>query len=209
MEKINGYTVEEAETLVEYVSKGKRAGKTLTSLFASYGNMRGRASGSVRNYYYQLLKSGNDKAKRILRGTGLKAEKIKEFTQDETDEMLKKILEEKSKGVSVRRAIFKIADGDDKLMLRYQNKYRNMLKKQPEVIEQTAKSLGIENVVLNRSKNGTTKTFLERRLEKEINELYDRLAISLREENEKLKEAIKKLNEENEILKRAATRKNG
>ena len=123
--------------------------------------------------------------------------------------MLKKILEEKSKGVSVRRAIFKIADGDDKLMLRYQNKYRNMLKKQPEVIEQTAKSLGIENVVLNRSKSGTTKTFLERRIEKEINELYDRLAISLREENEKLKEAIKKLNEENEILKRAATRKNG
>ena len=37
MEKINGYAKSEAEELVRYISEGRRAGKTLTSLFAGYG----------------------------------------------------------------------------------------------------------------------------------------------------------------------------
>ena len=192
MDKINGYSAQEAEGLVEYISEGKKAGKTLTSLFSSYGSRHGRASGSVRNYYYQLLKTKDEKAKRILRGKGLKAE------------MLKNILAERSKGVWVRRAIQKIADGDDRLMLRYQNKYRNMLKKQPERIEETAKNMGLENVVVQKNGQGRGKDFLERRLEKEINELYDRLALSLKNENERLKETLRQLNEENELLRRAA-----
>ena len=204
MDKINGYSAQEAEGLVEYISEGKKAGKTLTSLFSSSGSRHGRASGSVRNYYYQLLKTKDEKAKRILRGKGLKAEKIKEFSDRETDEMLKNILAERSKGVSVRRAIQKIADGDDRLMLRYQNKYRNMLKKQPERIEETAKNMGLENVVVQKNGQGRGKDFLERRLEKEINELYDRLALSLKNENERLKETLRQLNEENELLRRAA-----
>ena len=204
MDKINGYSAQEAEGLVEYISEGKKAGKTLTSLFSSYGSRHGRASGSVRNYYYQLLKTKDEKAKRILRGKGLKAEKIKEFSDRETDEMLKNILAERSKGVSVRRAIQKIADGADRLMLRYQNKYRNMLKKQPERIEETAKNMGLENVVVQKNGQGRGKDFLERRLEKEINELYDRLALSLKNENERLKETLRQLNEENELLRRAA-----
>lgn len=206
MDKINGYSTREAENLVEYIIKGKNEGKTLTSLFSSYGISHGRASGSVRNYYYQLLKTKDEKAKRILRGKGLKAEKIKEFTDEETDEMLKKILTEKSKGISVRRAIQKITSGDDKLMLRYQNKYRNILKKQPERIENTAKSLGLSvEIIKKTAKENTVKAFLERRLEREINELYDRLACSLKSENEKLKETLKRLSEENEALKKTAS----
>ena len=210
MDKINGYSAQEAENLVEYISEGKKAGKTLTYLFASYGDRHGRASGSVRNYYYQLLKTQDEKAKRILRGKGLKAEKIREFTDEETDEMVKKILAERSKGVSVRRAIQKIAEGDDRLMLRYQNKYRNMLKKQPEKLCETARALGLdENAVKLNKPNTAGKDFLERRLEKEINHLYDRLALSLRSENEQLRATLRQLNEENELLRRAARVKNG
>ena len=43
MNKINGYTEEEAKSLVEYISEGKRAGKTLTALF-----LRGAARQSQR-----------------------------------------------------------------------------------------------------------------------------------------------------------------
>ena len=35
MNKINGYTEEEAKNLVDYVANGKREGKTLSGLFAS------------------------------------------------------------------------------------------------------------------------------------------------------------------------------
>ena len=50
MEKINGYTKEEAQSLVKYVCEGKGQGKTLTRIFEEYAINSGRAKGSVRNY---------------------------------------------------------------------------------------------------------------------------------------------------------------
>ena len=184
MNKINGYTQEEATGLIEYVYAGKNAGKTLTYLFETYGKEHNRAKGSVRNYYYAFLKKKDDmRVKSILAGKGLKAGEIKPFTEEETDEMLKKVLLEKSKGLSVRRAIMNIAAGDEKLMLRIQNKYRNLAKKQPERIARAAEEAGIPE----------EKSFLQRKLEREIDALYSRLALDLRKENAQLKEELEKL----------------
>ena len=142
MNKINGYTEEEAKRLVEYIKDGKRGGKTLTKLFASYGAENGRARGSVRNYYYALMKNskGDERIVKLLDGSSLRVEEIREFTAEETDQALRSILQEKSKGLSVRRAISNLSQGDDKLMLRLQNKYRNTLKKEPmKTTSQTSK----------------------------------------------------------------------
>ena len=108
MNKINGYTEEEVKTLIDFIKEGKRKGKTLTYLFESYGLRCGRAKGSVRNYYYALIKNAKEDERivRLLDGSELSVEKIKEFTEEETDEAIRSILAEKSKGVSVRRAIF-------------------------------------------------------------------------------------------------------
>lgn len=203
MEKINGYSRAEAEELVRYIGEGRRMGKTLTSLFASYGRTHGRAGGSVRNYYYRLLKTEN--AAPLLAGKNLRAEAIVPFTERETEEMLRKILSERKKGCSVRRAIANVCGGDEKKMLRYQNKYRNMLKKQPEAVRAAAERAGI---AIDVSAPRPAKTDLQRRVEAEINALYDRLAVSLREENERLKRTIEQLNEENELLRRASRVKN-
>ena len=203
MNKINGYTEEEAKTLVDFIKEGKQKGKTLSYLFEAYGLSRGRAKGSVRNYYYALIKNEkeDERVVRLLDGTQLSVEKIREFTEEETDETIRSILAEKSKGVSVRRAIFNIAKGDDKLMLRLQNKYRNVLKKQPERIEKIAKELGMEETYVPKTvKPLPDKDFLRRRLENEINALYDRLAKALKEENERLKAENSRLKEENERL---------
>ena len=77
MHKINGYTEEEARTLVKYITEGKRKGKTLTYLFETYGLQYGRAKGSVRNYYYELMKNekGDERIVRLLDGTSLSVEK--------------------------------------------------------------------------------------------------------------------------------------
>ena len=208
MVKINGYTEEEAKKLIEFVTEGKRKGRTLTYLFESYGRAHGRAKGSVRNYYYSLMKNakGDERIVKLLDGTSLSVEKIKEFTREETEQAIRSILAEKSKGVSVRKAIYSLAKGDDKLMLRLQNKYRNTLKKQPEIIEKIADEMGVE---INQAggryalKSKTDKKQphenayfddgLRRRLENEINALYDRLAKSLKEENERLREENAKL----------------
>ena len=153
MNKINGYTEEEAKSLVEYIWAGKQSGKTLTYLFESYGARHGRAKGSVRNYYYALMRSrsSDERVGKLLDGKRLNVEKIREFTEEETDEALRNILTERSKGISVRRAIANIAQGDDKLMLRLQNKYRNVLKKQPERIDAMAIELGVEGKMTDRS----------------------------------------------------------
>ena len=191
MNKINGYTEEEARSLVEYVCTQKKAGATLSGIFESYAKKTGRAKGSVRNYYYALLRTSGDKrVKDLLSGTGLKAEKIVQFSEEETDKMLKEILTQKSKGVSVRKAVLNLSGGDDKLMLRLQNKYRNVLTKQPERIEKLMKECGIGG------EDGARK-----KIEDEINGLYDRLASSLKEENKRLTLVIKKLTDENSLLK--------
>lgn len=200
MEKINGYAKAEAEALVGYIAAGRQAGKTLTELFACYGKEHGRAGGSVRNYYYRLLRTEDSAAKRILAGTQLRAEHVRPFTADEKEEMLRLILTERGKGNSVRRAIANVCGGDEKKMLRYQNKFRNMLKKQPEEVRAAAKKLGLPEAEPSRR----PPRLLEKRLENEINALYDRLAYSLRAENEQLREAVRALQEENEQLRRAA-----
>lgn len=212
MNKINGYTEEEAKNLVEYIKAGKQKGKTLTYLFATYGLENGRAKGSVRNYYYALMKNEkkDERIVKLLDGSELSVEKIREFTKEETDEALRSILAEKSKGLSVRRAIFNLSGGDDKLMLRLQNKYRNTLKKQPERIAEIARELGL-NEEAERVKRAEPskkerpalpdRDFLRRRLENEINALYDRLTQALKAENERLRMENAKLKEENESLK--------
>jgi len=213
MNKINGYTEEEAKGLVEYIKEGKQKGKTLTYLFETYGLKHGRAKGSVRNYYYALMKNEkqDERIVRLLDGSRLSVEKIREFTEEETDEALRSILAEKSKGLSVRRAIFNLSGGDDKLMLRLQNKYRNTLKKEPARIAEIAKKMGLADEVgaLSRREEKTgdekprlpDRDFLRRRLENEINSLYDRLTQALKAENERLRAENAFLKAENERLK--------
>ena len=208
MNKINGYTEEEAKNLVEFIKAGKQKGKTLTYLFETYGLKHGRAKGSVRNYYYALMKNekSDERIVKLLDGSELTVEKIREFTEEETDEVLRSILAEKSKGLSVRRAIFNLSGGNDKLMLRLQNKYRNTLKKHPQRIAEIAEELGMREEAerlretkeraLEKNTRMPDKDFLRRRLENEINALYDRLAQALKAENERLREENSLLKEE-------------
>lgn len=168
----------------------------------------------MRNYYYALMKNEkrDERIVKLLDGSELSVEKIREFTEEETDEALRSILAEKSKGLSVRRAIFNLSNGDDKLMLRLQNKYRNTLKKEPERIAEIAAQLGLADEAERVRKSGgkpaegknsrlPDRDFLRRRLENEINALYDRLAQALKAENERLREENAKLKAENESLK--------
>ena len=166
-------------------------------MFARYGKEHGRAGGSVRNYYYRLLRTEDSAAKRLLEGTQLRAERVRPFSPAEKEEMLRLILIERGKGNSVRRAIANVCGGDEKKMLRYQNKYRNMLKKQPEEVRAAAQKLGMGAVAAV----PRPRRLLEKRLEGEINALYDRLAYSLRQENERLHGQIRQLRQENERLR--------
>jgi len=191
MERINGYTKEEAKNLVRFICEEKKHGKTLTRIFEEYAKSSGRARGSVRNYYYALLKSKDrDDVKKLLTGTNLHAEDVKPFTDAETDKILREILRQKAQGVSVRRAVLNLSGGDDKLMLRYQNKYRNVAAKEPQRIE----------AIINAQKFGEKDT-AKRAVEEKINDLYDGLCADLKAEIERLTAVIKRLRDENTLLR--------
>ncbi len=173
-------------------ARAKKAANRFRGCLPHTQKKTGRAKGSVRNYYYALLRcTGDSRVRSLLQGTELKAGKIIPFSEVETDKILKEILIQKSKGISVRRAVLNLSKGDDKLMLRYQNKYRNVAAKQPERIERLMRECGL--------KSGADEA--RARIEEEINGLYDRLAASLKEENKRLTTLLKRLTDENSLLR--------
>ena len=60
---------------------------------------------------------------------------------ERTDRLLTAVLEALAKGQSVRACTLEMANGDTRRMLRYQNKYRALLKTQPERVKKARAKL--------------------------------------------------------------------
>ena len=133
-----------------------------------------------------MKKQDDSRVRRILEGKNLSAGDIKPFTEEETEALLEKVLEGRRKGYSVRKSIMEASGGDEKAMLRMQNKYRNLLKKQPERVEKAARAAGVP-----------ASMFLQKRLEREIDALYERIAAELKSENERLRAELGELRKKN------------
>ena len=214
MEKIKGYTEEEIRAFVAFMEKGKREGKNLSELFREYGAAHGRAKGSVRNFYYELLALAEKNAEvrdRYLNASELKAESIREFDPSEAREMMKAVLRAKQSGRSVRAAIRALAGGDEKLALRYQNKYRNMLFGDRELVSEIAAEVERETgrPCAPYARKETGRDELLERLKSEIDGLARRLSAGLRRENEALRDRVSRLESENLRLKMAGRGEGG
>ena len=53
------------------------------------------------------------------------------FTEPEVEQLVENVLRGRAKGQSVRACLQELSGGDHSLMLRYQNKYRSVLKNRP------------------------------------------------------------------------------
>ena len=56
------------------------------------------------------------------------------FTQEEIETLIETVLSAQAHGISVRSITMTMGEGDKKAMLRYQNKYRSMVKNYPETV---------------------------------------------------------------------------
>lgn len=199
---MKGFKESELKKLISAVKENDNRG--LTNIFKQYALVSGRAQGSVRNFYYKTLKEckTNDKLREKL---GVTKEMfpnfILEFNESESEELLQIILKGIAEGKSVRSVISSLANGNEKLALRYQNKYRNLLKNNRELVLNVASKIT--------DKNGNTvnpyKTERETdeyiKLESEIDNLLKKLFKSLKEENESLLEKNSILKKENDKLR--------
>ena len=125
-----GWNSAEEELLHQAVDRCRAAGEPLKTAFTEAAKQTGRRPNSVRNHYYSSVKPSGDAAPAFL-----------PFSEEESLSLLKTVLLARSAGESVRACTLRIAEGDTRRMLRYQNKYRALLKSRPALVDRARREL--------------------------------------------------------------------
>jgi len=135
----SGWTEEETRRLWQEIEDASRTGVPLRDVFDRMGQALGRKPNSVRNYYYMQLRPQGD-------GRFRRASPFETFTQEEIHALLRAVLSARAQGQSVRSCVSSLAGGDRTLMLRYQNKYRSILRKKPDLITRVCEEMQAEGL---------------------------------------------------------------
>ena len=125
-----GWTEQEDAALMRTVLDARRTRTPLKTAFDAIAAETDRKPNSVRNHYYTQLKPAEKAEPAFL-----------PFSEEETDLLLKTVLLALADGRSVRACTLAMANGDTRRMLRYQNKYRALLKTQPERVYAARRAL--------------------------------------------------------------------
>ncbi|MEG1547341.1 MAG: hypothetical protein RR232_03400 [Clostridia bacterium] len=123
-----GWRAQEEELLFNEVEQGRKCSLPLKAVFASVAKKTGRQPNSVRNYYYARIKSDDSLAKNAH------CSAFVPFTQEEMRELLRTVLRKQAQGMSVRAITLEMGNGDNREMLRYQNKYRSLIKTNQQLV---------------------------------------------------------------------------
>lgn len=135
----SGWQEEETDRLFAAVREAARQGAPLRSVFESLSGEMGRKPNSIRNYYYAHLRQQPD-------ADYVRAAPFATFTPEETHELLRQVLMARGQGSSVRACVMRMAQGDHSRMLRYQNKYRTLLRHRPELVAAVREELRQEGL---------------------------------------------------------------
>ena len=133
-----GWRQEEIDLLFSAVSEAAEQGKPLRDVFADVGVTLSRKPNSIRNFYYARVRETPELAARQT--------PFRSFTGDEVHQLLRHVLMGRGRGQSVRACVTDLAGGDRTGMLRYQNKYRSILKNRPEMLMEVAQELRMEGL---------------------------------------------------------------
>ena len=133
-----GWQMAETDRLFSAVRSAAAQGKPLRTVFEDLADDLGRKPNSIRNYYYARLRQQPDAA--------VRAPAFQPFTAEETRQLLRQVLMARGQGISVRACVMAMAQGSHSRMLRYQNKYRAILKNRPELVAQVMEELRREGL---------------------------------------------------------------
>ena len=135
-----GWKREEEELLFKEIESSESTGRPLKKVFEAVAEKTGRKPNSIRNFYYARIKEKD------LSTSALHAGAFVPFSEEEIRSLLRTVLSAQANGISVRSCTMSMGGGDNKAMLRYQNKYRALLKNRPRLVEQVAEELRAEGV---------------------------------------------------------------
>jgi hypothetical protein len=120
-----GWSQEETSTLFGEARLAGKEGRPIKRVFEKMATLTGRKPNSIRNYYYMKLKETNPEIR----------SSFVPFRGDEVEVLVENMLRGQAEGKSVRRIASEMGDGDKKAMLRYQNKFRSIMKNDPVYIQ--------------------------------------------------------------------------
>ena len=133
-----GWSESENQLLWETADEAQQQGLPLKAVFEQIAKKTGRRPNSIRNYYYAQVReheNGQPHAARFV-----------PFTHEDVDWLMEQVLTARAEGQSVRACLQKLAGGDHSLMLRYQNKYRAVIKSRPEYVRGIVEKLNAQGV---------------------------------------------------------------
>ena len=133
-----GWSESENRLLWETADEAQQQGLPLKAVFERIAQQTGRRPNSIRNYYYAQVRQHDDGQARPAR--------FVPFTQQEVDWLMEQVLVARAEGQSVRACLQKLSGGDHSLMLRYQNKYRAVIKSRPEYVRDMVARLNAQGV---------------------------------------------------------------
>ena len=134
----SGWSDRENQLLWEMADEAQQQGLPLKAVFEQIARQTGRRPNSIRNYYYAQVRQHDGGEPRPAR--------FVPFTQQEVDWLMEQVLVARSAGQSVRSCLQKLSGGDHSLMLRYQNKYRAVIKSRPDYVHDMVERLNAQGV---------------------------------------------------------------
>ena len=134
-----GWSESENKLLWETADEAQQQGLPLKTVFEQIARQTGRRPNSIRNYYYAQVRTREDGGSHTAR--------FVPFTQEEVDWLMEQVLIARAAGQSVRSCLQKLSGGDHSLMLRYQNKYRAVIKSRPEYVRTLVEKLNGEGIM--------------------------------------------------------------
>lgn len=137
----SGWTPQEEDLLFGLVERGRQQGAPLKAVFEEVAAATGRKPNSIRNYYYTRIKEDVGRAAHAGQNMAFVP-----FAPDEIRQLLRTVLAEQARGVSVRACTLSMGNGDNKAMLRYQNKYRSLIKNNPALVREVIQELTQEGI---------------------------------------------------------------
>ena len=133
-----GWSEEENRLLWETADEAQQQGLPLKQVFEQIAGQTGRKPNSIRNYYYAQVRQRG--------GEHIPSPRFVPFEAGEVEQLIEQVLRARAKGQSVRACLQEMSGGSHSLMLRYQNKYRSILKNRPELIASLVEKLRCEGI---------------------------------------------------------------
>lgn len=197
-----GWQKDEIDLLFSAVKDAAQDGRPLRDVFADVGERLSRRPNSIRNFYYARVREVPELASRQT--------PFRAFTEEELHELLRNVLMGRGQGESVRACVTRLSGGDRAGMLRYQNKYRSVLKNRPELLLSVAEELRAEglpcpDVVINcrrydraaRAEREDSLAELNRRMDDPcVSQMLDGLCELLRRAESAVSQAGQEMSEE-------------